>query len=550
MEASIAWSLDLLPGDLRNGFAHLCLFTGGFSDDDARTVAGVDLVGLVTLVEHGLVQVLDESLLRRYRILVPIRDEGRKLPADIAGFQSRLARVISGLSHLAADWGAGGAEIRALGTLWAYVDDALMVLDWYLANAAPTDLADLVIRWTTFWTVNCDATVARNLLAHVAKRIEASGGTVPVEQVAGILYLRGTSAYRAGMFNEAVAILAEAVPVARETGNPRDLTRTLSNLIAVLRESNRFEEAGAYIDEARCVAAAVNAPSFSWLLDYELAMQALFRRDFVAASAAADIALRRAVDLYAPDQPVGVTLALIGHIEMLRGNLDAAGDAYRQSIDRLADRSFETPRYSSIAGQGRVALRKGDLQAASTLLRECLSAQYRRGNPVWTTAALVDCAWLAHLADDDERSATLFGAAGIDTAGDLDLFVADAVGPMLEAVRERLGDHAFANHHRLGRAMHRDEIVAHTLDWLDGIANAGSAIAKPTPSILSRRERDVLALIAEGLSDREIADRLWVSPHTIGTHTKRIYRKLDVNSRTAAVFQGMQLGLIDRQSMS
>lgn len=59
------------------------------------------------------------------------------------------------------------------------------------------------------------------------------------------------------------------------------------------------------------------------------------------------------------------------------------------------------------------------------------------------------------------------------------------------------------------------------------------AAAAPAPSwaLLTARERDVARLIAEGLSDREIAERLVLSPYTVRQHAKRIYRKLGVASR-------------------
>ncbi len=54
----------------------------------------------------------------------------------------------------------------------------------------------------------------------------------------------------------------------------------------------------------------------------------------------------------------------------------------------------------------------------------------------------------------------------------------------------------------------------------------------------------MLQLIAKGLSYQRIADTLAMSPHTVTTHIKQIYRKLAVNSRGEAVFEAMQMGLL------
>jgi DNA-binding CsgD family transcriptional regulator len=62
---------------------------------------------------------------------------------------------------------------------------------------------------------------------------------------------------------------------------------------------------------------------------------------------------------------------------------------------------------------------------------------------------------------------------------------------------------------------------------------------------LSTREREVLALAAEGYSAAAIATRLVVSPATVKTHFANIYKKLEVPGRTAAVAKGIRLGLID-----
>jgi LuxR family maltose regulon positive regulatory protein len=61
---------------------------------------------------------------------------------------------------------------------------------------------------------------------------------------------------------------------------------------------------------------------------------------------------------------------------------------------------------------------------------------------------------------------------------------------------------------------------------------------------ISEREVEVLHLIAAGLSNREIADKLFISLNTVKTHTKNINSKLDVNSRTRAVARAKELGLL------
>lgn len=64
------------------------------------------------------------------------------------------------------------------------------------------------------------------------------------------------------------------------------------------------------------------------------------------------------------------------------------------------------------------------------------------------------------------------------------------------------------------------------------------------PSPLTERETEILQLVGKGLSFADVAQLLEVSPHTVVTHVKRIYRKLAVHSRGEAVFEARSMGLL------
>jgi LuxR family maltose regulon positive regulatory protein len=80
------------------------------------------------------------------------------------------------------------------------------------------------------------------------------------------------------------------------------------------------------------------------------------------------------------------------------------------------------------------------------------------------------------------------------------------------------------------------------------LENARRELAAPRPDLagekLSERERDVLRLLATELTQREIGVELYVSLNTVKTHTKHIFRKLDVADRRQAVARAHELGLI------
>jgi len=78
------------------------------------------------------------------------------------------------------------------------------------------------------------------------------------------------------------------------------------------------------------------------------------------------------------------------------------------------------------------------------------------------------------------------------------------------------------------------------------VAGGGTVFGPPTaepPAGLSTREREILALIATGATNTEIAARLFLSPHTVKEHTSALYRKLGVRNRAQAVQRAQRIGL-------
>ncbi|MBO0799520.1 MAG: response regulator transcription factor, partial [Blastocatellia bacterium] len=61
---------------------------------------------------------------------------------------------------------------------------------------------------------------------------------------------------------------------------------------------------------------------------------------------------------------------------------------------------------------------------------------------------------------------------------------------------------------------------------------------------ISKREYEVLELMAQGLSNQEIADKLFVSLNTVKTHSSNLFMKLDARRRTQAIHRAKELGLL------
>jgi DNA-binding NarL/FixJ family response regulator len=87
------------------------------------------------------------------------------------------------------------------------------------------------------------------------------------------------------------------------------------------------------------------------------------------------------------------------------------------------------------------------------------------------------------------------------------------------------------------------EVFANRSDTSE-IVNGPSNETEDRRTRLSKRERAVLAAIADGLSNKEIARRLRISFHTVKFHVASILEKLEVDTRTEAVIKAAQLGLV------
>jgi DNA-binding NarL/FixJ family response regulator len=109
--------------------------------------------------------------------------------------------------------------------------------------------------------------------------------------------------------------------------------------------------------------------------------------------------------------------------------------------------------------------------------------------------------------------------------------------------REALGEARFAAEFAAGRALALEQAIA------EALAPATEPEAAPAPSVssnrfhLTRREREVLRLLAERRTNKEIAEALFVSSRTVQTHTINIFAKLGVDNRRDAAALAVRHGL-------
>jgi DNA-binding NarL/FixJ family response regulator len=171
-----------------------------------------------------------------------------------------------------------------------------------------------------------------------------------------------------------------------------------------------------------------------------------------------------------------------------------------------------------------------------------MMAYVARGRPSGIYVALVDLAFLAAMTGQHERAARLLGAASThpdhpDAAGTLAEVTAD--------VQSRLSAEAFAIEMETGRHLAWSAMLAEIDALVDSTTDLPAAPREPASARgLSRREIEVLRLLAEGHTNRAIAGTLSVSERTVESHVFHIFSKLGVSSRAAAATWAVRNGLL------
>lgn len=522
LRATLQWSLDLLDEAELALFRQLGVFGGGWSIPAAQAVAGEGaedvLDGLTSLADKCLVVVYDardDGDEPRFRMLETAREVALELlDASDEGddVRARHAHYFAALAEETAARLQGATQASAVETLEREEDNISQTLRWAMTTRHP-EASESALRiagalgW--YWFLHGYPPEARDwfefLLQPGAGEASNDNGDDRTRTLrAKALNAAGFRATDHGEYAAAATFHTEALATWRELDHMPGLVASLHGVGDTALWVGNVDLARASYEEGLDLARRQGTPEDVALFAFHLAQ-----------------------------------------LSWLQGELDT-GEEFGQealSVGREAG-STTWPPYALFV-LASLAHERGDTRDAGRLYRDAIGLAWEHHDHLCVRMALPGLAALATLEGDPTRALRLAGAASaLEENAGIWAFppIRERHERWLASAEGSLDPEARAAAWAEGRALTIDEVIAHALEEV-GFVDPGTS--KGTgPGRLSPREQEVLALVAEGHSNRKIAELLFVTEHTAKYHVSSLFNKLGTTTRAEAVARAVALGLL------
>jgi predicted ATPase/DNA-binding CsgD family transcriptional regulator len=545
---TIRWSYDLLEEEERRLFRRLSVFVGGCTLRAVEAVGGTAGDGALEALDSAA-SLVDQNLLHRMEredgeprlaMLETVREYGLERLRE-SGEEEAVRRAHAGyylaLAEEAEPRLTTSEQVRWLDALEDENGNLGAALSW----AQERGEAEMALRlcgalWR-FWYVRGRSTEGRRWLEQALSLSAEGAESLRARALNGAGHL----AWSQGDHDRAKVLREESLALSRQAGEKREIADALNGLGFVIRRRGNYEAARDMHEEALALYKELDD---RWGIARSIDLSgraAAFQGDYASARPRLEEALKMFREV-GDQEGIAESTAVMGMVALGRGDYSAARlriEEARQILSSLGDRRGVGKMNTAL---GDVAFNQGDRDAAYSLYEDALKDLKDLEDKWWIAWCLEGMAGVAAAQKQPEQAARLFGAAAA---------LREAIGAPrppafrgyhecnVAAVRERLDEEGFAAAWEEGRAMTTEQAIDYAL------RERPNALSPPAADgTLSPRELEVLRLVADGLTDGQIAEKLYISPRTVGNHLRSIYKKLGVPSRAAAVRQAVERVLI------
>jgi predicted ATPase/DNA-binding CsgD family transcriptional regulator len=586
LRAVFDYSWSQLAADEQRMLRRLAVFRGSFTLAAAAAVAGnapfdgntPGAAGRAGTLEtlRLLAALIDKSLLRRgsgsgeatrYELAEVLRQYAAERLAEAGDAEDAAARH----AHYYLSWLAGQrAALRSAGQGVALAEagaeaDQLRAAWQYAVGHGDARLLDAAVGALFHcYDMRCWFREGAEIFGAAARALEQQ----PAERRtwARLLARQGWFSFYLGRQNEARTMLATALETLRSHGQPSDLVFPLNYLAAVCFYLGDYDQTEALCHESLAMTRQIG-DVYGRAVACNILGQMVFERGEYAAArewCRQSLAIERQIG---NNWSMGFSLATLGKVASMLGEHAEARRLLQESL-RIRE-AMGDPRGVALCllrlGDTAVALKehgqaRADFTRALELFREI-------GNTWGEAAALVQLGRLASASAPAAATRLLQEALRLALATGSAPQAAEVCGALVPLMR-RAGEDAWSDEIESLAAERPplDELRPHAsrlLAWwwpgepMPSVAEALAALdtpPRPAPPIppagraghpggLTAREVEVLRLVAQGLTDAQVADRLVLSPRTVSTHLTSIYGKLQISSRAAATRFALENGL-------
>lgn len=503
LEAVLSRSWNLLPSEERVVLAGLAVFVGGFTRRAAEEVAGATLGLLSALVRRSLIQRLpDPAGGSRFWVHALVRDFAWTRAEGADDIQRRhFDYYLEQVESLGAV-GVTPVEPDGRHPLHLEQPNVDAALAWAIGKGDAERALRMTVPFNAFWTSSTPPRSIRRarMLSVLALPWVPAGATSLQTRarclgIAGYLVLDSDRAAAEAYFRESEALSAQIgdqVGVAAGLRARGDLADSIGD-----HQTERRHALGSL---AICEAVG-DWQGFTWSL-FELGSAALAAGELERAAAYLVDVQSRFLALASPFGS-GWAGTLLAEVHRRGRRFAEAVAAYRDVLDQQRTYRFTMLTAEVVEGLGLVAVDLHHLELASRLFGAAAT---------WRTSQ--EKVLPRHL-DEPHR-------------------------PVVARARRGLGELAWATFYADGEGRTAEETLALADDALTVL---GASVDTRLVG-LSDRECEVLTLLADGLSNSAIAERLVLSPRTVHAHLRSIFGKLDVQTRTAAVHEAVRRNLV------